>query len=260
MLSKIKFYVLGLMSGVMLTGGIISYADEIGVASNTGLLQCSKMICSIWADGKEIDMDLPILNYEGRSYLPVRKLAEVTGANVTWDGDNRVINVKSDIKDLQKIKDMHSIMDMYKNVKECSDSVTRSNSDYSKLIDYKKLDTNNNSNYYSQAVNMYNGGLNESKNSIDILRKYIERIKPISIKYNLDLTIAEKSINLTNDIYLAQNSSFDNMKKYIETNVVNYWQESINDNEKINSFLMERNSQIIPLSNKYYEFMKIAEE
>lgn len=101
MLAKIKYYIVGLVSGIIMASGI-TYADEIGVTTNNGLLQCSKMVCSIWADGKEIDMDLHILNYEGRSYLPVRKLAEVTGASVTWDGDNRVISVKSATKEVVK--------------------------------------------------------------------------------------------------------------------------------------------------------------
>lgn len=95
-----KFYVLGLVSGIIISCGVGSFADEIGVTASNGFLQCTKMVCSIWADGKEIDLQgTPILNYEGKSYLPVRKLAEITGADVNWDGDNKVINVKAILKE-----------------------------------------------------------------------------------------------------------------------------------------------------------------
>jgi hypothetical protein len=77
MLSKIKFYVLGLLSGVILAGGI-GYAND-------AYYKLSKMNCDIKVNGESVKIDLPILNYNDRAYLPLREVSRLVGSEISWD-------------------------------------------------------------------------------------------------------------------------------------------------------------------------------
>ncbi|MCL2387760.1 MAG: copper amine oxidase N-terminal domain-containing protein [Defluviitaleaceae bacterium] len=48
-----------------------------------------------YAAGVIIPLDVPAQIINGRTMIPVRAVAEVTGMTVTWDGDNRIIDIQT---------------------------------------------------------------------------------------------------------------------------------------------------------------------
>lgn len=94
MFERLKFYMLGLLTGFIFVGGL-SYADE-------GFYQLQKMECAIWSNGKEVSMDMPVLNYNGSSYVPLRKFSEVAGANIEWNPETKIIQLMPDINEVIK--------------------------------------------------------------------------------------------------------------------------------------------------------------
>ena len=108
MLGKIKYYLVGLLSGLILAGGI-SYADEMQY-------KLTKLDCLVWVDGVIASMDTPVLNYEGRSYVPLRKSAELTGALVDWDANRKIINISTNPKVTEKIVTKEVIKEVPKEV------------------------------------------------------------------------------------------------------------------------------------------------
>ncbi|HOR47529.1 MAG TPA: copper amine oxidase N-terminal domain-containing protein, partial [Caldisericia bacterium] len=44
--------------------------------------------------GTMVQLDAPPIIQGGRTYIPVRFVSEQLGAQVTWDGKNRIVTVK----------------------------------------------------------------------------------------------------------------------------------------------------------------------
>ncbi len=89
-------FVLGLFIGVMLSCCTAAFASE----SVQAVLFNAKI--KINDEIKELGSDYQILNYNGHAYVPIRYMAENTGANVEYDDATKtifVVNGKMDIKD-----------------------------------------------------------------------------------------------------------------------------------------------------------------
>lgn len=90
MLNKMKYFIVGLAMGITITGGIV-FAEE-------SYYKLTKMDCNIIANGKVVNMDFPILNHEGRSYLPLRNIADLTNSSIKWDAETKTINLNNVMK------------------------------------------------------------------------------------------------------------------------------------------------------------------
>lgn len=95
MLSKFKFFIFGTIFGIAMVGGI-SFADE-------AFYKLTKMDCSVIVNDKKVTLDSPILNYEGKSYLPLRSIAEITDSKIDWNGETKTIQLKSAVKIVTEI-------------------------------------------------------------------------------------------------------------------------------------------------------------
>lgn len=84
---KIKYFILGFIASLVLTISGYSFAEDI--------FNVVRVEYPILVDGKEMASDLPTLNYNGSTYIPLRKFSEATGATVDWDDSAKVINISS---------------------------------------------------------------------------------------------------------------------------------------------------------------------
>lgn len=48
---------------------------------------------SIEVNGKQMTSELPILNYNGNTYIPLKKVSEALGSTVTWDKTNNKVKI-----------------------------------------------------------------------------------------------------------------------------------------------------------------------
>ena len=82
-----KKFIAGLVIGLLLaTAGV-------GFASNETI--------RIFVNNQEVVPDVPPVIIDGRVMVPARFIAEPLGATVEWDGENRIVIIKSD--DFEKI-------------------------------------------------------------------------------------------------------------------------------------------------------------
>lgn len=76
MKKSIKFLVSGVLA-MGLMGAMVSAAGEMFQGFS---------VINVMVDGKPLTLDVPAINFYGRTLLPLRKVAEVAGMNVEWDG------------------------------------------------------------------------------------------------------------------------------------------------------------------------------
>lgn len=77
----LKKFILGFLCATLLLGApkaIASVQDIIVQKANFDVL----------IDGQAYDGDLPVLNYGGNTYIPLRTFADMIGSAVKWDGEN----------------------------------------------------------------------------------------------------------------------------------------------------------------------------
>jgi hypothetical protein len=85
MLNKIKYICLGLIIGVTSSFGF-TYAQE--------WLNVSKVKYDIRVNLEPANVgDTAILNYNGATYLPIRKISEITGMKIEWYDKEKLVNI-----------------------------------------------------------------------------------------------------------------------------------------------------------------------
>ncbi|HHX17838.1 MAG TPA: hypothetical protein GX727_03135 [Clostridium sp.] len=87
-----KKIMLGLIAGIVLSTGILAFAAAnqwIAVSPNFEVL----------VRGEVFESDPPPVVIEGRTYLPLRAMAEVLGVDIYWDGDARQVLVDMGVTD-----------------------------------------------------------------------------------------------------------------------------------------------------------------
>lgn len=66
------------------------------VSANQETFELWRVNYPILINGQELQSDLPILNWNGNTYIPLRKVSEATGAKVEWDSTNKVVNISTE--------------------------------------------------------------------------------------------------------------------------------------------------------------------
>lgn len=83
-----KKFIMGFVSASILFCGI-SFADEI---------KTTVMNCSVSMNGSNRDITDPILNYNGRAYVPLRTFANICDVNTVWDAESKTIKLEHFVK------------------------------------------------------------------------------------------------------------------------------------------------------------------
>lgn len=76
---------------LLITLAIIALALPVG--ANQDLYELTKAAFPVLINGVELKSDLPILVYDGNTYIPLRKVSEATGAKVEWDDINKKVKI-----------------------------------------------------------------------------------------------------------------------------------------------------------------------
>lgn len=79
-----KKFIMGFVSASILFCGI-SFAEEI---------KTNVMDCNITINGSVKTIDNPVLNYNGRAYVPLRAFSYLCDVNTDWDADNKTIKLE----------------------------------------------------------------------------------------------------------------------------------------------------------------------
>ena len=94
MYKKVLYFVSGAIFATILNLGI-GFADD-------GFYKLTKVDYPIFVDGKLTSFDMPVLNYNGSTYLPLRKMGEAINADITWNDFIKGIYIKPKVKEIIK--------------------------------------------------------------------------------------------------------------------------------------------------------------
>ncbi len=92
--SKIRYTALGMALGMAITGGTMVYADDVFKTVSTYLTNDVKIEYN--GETQTLPSGYNILNYDSRTYVPLRYVSELLGADVDWDNDNRKVVINQE--------------------------------------------------------------------------------------------------------------------------------------------------------------------
>lgn len=104
MKKEIKGFIVGSITTLILTGFVYG-------ASQLANVYLSPF--DIKLDGKEYKAEMPVLNYQGRTYLALREMGTVLGNEIDFENDTIIINTNNDGKitnDMTKLDAIHTII------------------------------------------------------------------------------------------------------------------------------------------------------
>ncbi|MBQ8390934.1 MAG: hypothetical protein IJX50_00105 [Clostridia bacterium] len=111
---------------------------------------CTEVNYPIYVNGVEMEKgDLPALNYNGNTYIPMRKIGEGSGLTVEWDEKNRTAEIyNGESNYFQYCMIVTTIYNLLKETRNelllcqmnCYDAMTEGDSTYTQFINYS-LDT-----------------------------------------------------------------------------------------------------------------------
>jgi hypothetical protein len=106
MKSNIKYFVFGAVFSLILTFGFNSFAAIADVAFNSINIRLNGDTKASVGDSYKLNNGNSVpysILYKGTTYLPMRKIADLVGKDITWDGDTMTagINNKSIINPIE---------------------------------------------------------------------------------------------------------------------------------------------------------------
>ena len=73
--------------------GLIFGISTSVFASENNLIQVIKVSYDIFVNGSKTNTDLPILNYQGNTYVPLRYVTEKLGKYVEWNSKTKTVHI-----------------------------------------------------------------------------------------------------------------------------------------------------------------------
>jgi len=133
-----------LILGSLLTGTFTAgvYAEDILQRVEAYLRPDFKVVL----DGKQVQLEGPPLVYQDKSYLPLKELGNLLGANVLWKNDTKTIYINSRINSEQKEPDQNGVYEEIKLRNPYAQTVNYLGADYPLLSTYG--DVNSSEMYY----------------------------------------------------------------------------------------------------------------
>jgi hypothetical protein len=123
-------------------------------------------------DGKPIQLESPTLMYADKSYLPVKELGNLFGANIIWKDSTKTIFINSRINSEQPIVENDQTIEEFKFRKPYSIKVNYLGAEYPLMLAYADEGTNSRNNliYYRlsdvRKMGIDTSGLKQSKEKL----------------------------------------------------------------------------------------------
>lgn len=105
-MKKFKNLVIGFVAGAMCMSGISAYAEYSSVSASV----FDDVTFVFDGERTASPSDLPVLNYNNYTYVPLRYVAETLGAKVEWKIPTRTIDIISDKKTYVKEVEVEKIV------------------------------------------------------------------------------------------------------------------------------------------------------
>ncbi|WP_028549387.1 stalk domain-containing protein [Paenibacillus sp. UNC451MF] len=125
-----RVLIMGSLLGGTFTAGV--YAEDILQRVEAYL----RPDFNIVLDGKAIKLEGPTLVYQDKSYLPLKELGNLLGANILWKSDNKTIYINSRINSEQTPEDKDATYEEFTLRSPASQWVTYLGADYPLLSVY----------------------------------------------------------------------------------------------------------------------------
>ncbi|OQB13745.1 MAG: hypothetical protein BWY15_01594 [Firmicutes bacterium ADurb.Bin193] len=94
-MTKYKQLILGIIIGILVTA-TISYADEI----QTYMAELASF--PVLVDGKTVNLDMPAVTINDRTYLPLRAMGDVLGVSVNWNTEKQQVEIGKEKKMMEE--------------------------------------------------------------------------------------------------------------------------------------------------------------
>ncbi|MBE1447012.1 stalk domain-containing protein [Paenibacillus sp. OAS669] len=125
-----RVLIMGAVLGGTFTAGV--YAEDILQRVEAYL----RPDFNIVVDGKPVKLEGPTLVYQDKSYLPLKELGNMLGANILWKSDNKTIYINSRINSEQPTEDKDATYEEFTLRSPASQWVTYLGADYPLLTVY----------------------------------------------------------------------------------------------------------------------------
>lgn len=177
----------------------------------------------IYVNNQELKSDLPILSYNGNTYIPLRKVSDATGNNINWDDVSKSVYISKNVDDkiYDKIKCYSSVMNIYKELIDFGnllhDLYVLENTNVTSItLGTNKEELTKLNEYYDYDVTLFNTLISR----LDLIDRSCKQ-NNIYETENFNITIAcykdvlnNHSLSILNILKYSSNQSIENYNNY----------------------------------------------
>lgn len=200
--------VIGIIVSLVVLMNITAYAESGKIYKTVSVAY------PIIINGTKLNSDLPVLNLNGSTYLPLRKVSEAVNVNISWDETNREVLIqKNKNPNIDLCKSYALIMRAF--------SSTKAASAFNVLNDNIVLAKDN---------IVFENDLNEYNNMIIEYNKYVDRLKSVkqvcdnvkSLYPDCDYVNLNMSLDALYNALNCQSEAIAHLENYYKTNDKSY--------------------------------------
>jgi FtsZ-binding cell division protein ZapB len=224
-----KKIILGMLLGVLMSGlivGATEYFKNMIVSPDVVYINGEKLDMS----DREFELQNALDNDTDRTYVPLRKVAEITGCEVVWDGANDRIDITSpDIKELTRLKEI------IKELESKNSSLENENKSLKRKI--TKLITNQIGD--NEILNTLTNEINELKSKIESLTNDNNNLQAIIDELSKENSALKEENGLLKD----KNTNLSNENDSLKNDNANLSNENSSLKDE-NANLLNKNAEL----------------
>lgn len=179
----------------------------------------------IYVNGNKLGSDLPTLNYNGNTYLPLRKVAEAANSNVDWDDKKREVIINKDDTDVNRLIVLADALNFYKQLLDVFDRIDVFGGGLDAISSGIKLGS-------SKTPDTIKDDKEYMDSTFNILSILENKYKEDSYLYNIcnvDISNVDEIIDLLRKTMYGQKQALDYLESYY------YWNDANDFNNYINT-------------------------
>lgn len=176
-----KSYVKGIITGILIGSVIVSVpvvAENIDVLFNNVRININGVDCVQWDEeiklGDGTSAPSSIL-YSGTTYLPIRKISELTGNKVYWNGDSKTVSVTNGQQNVTTIAEKpDDYGNMWKYYTFCTEELRNPSYTGNRMEYYYYLGVSDEVRGYERVYRILNTAVSVTDNEIYFIRLHDE--------------------------------------------------------------------------------------